>query len=514
MSLLGYSSRSSDLKAWSKVYHFLGSIRFTIALFAVLILSVAFGTWIETSSGSHESASEHVYRHPLFLSLLAAIFLNLLFAAFRKLPWKVKHIPFLLAHLGLMTVIAGAAVNVLTGYSGIMALADDVSGRIVVPGTHALCILTREGRPVAMANMEQWKSKAKRNVNEQIFSTSGLEAALISCAPHARQKLKCSYENQISFCLPEQKASFQQIRLNDSIQTIPVVLGKEKWQASALKGGYVGEHVAELLVRSRRDKTPSLSFIRDENLDEYVVLISKGGSVAVNSVESLLKRSLVSFDDGARGYGIEAEIPPEMGGGVFYIKLWPAPEQLPSLARVEDNIPCAHVCFSQEGRSEILSLTYDPSASAFLWPLFDGKYFARYQPMEHVLPWNVQLKEWTCAHEDHFSHTEQCRLNLILVDSNGAIKETSIGYNAPFSPGKGYQLTLLKNLPGAVEARIGVQYAIAKKTMIYPGVFCAGLGILSLYLSKLGSVKNDKGLPHAASSPRSLPRKRRRAPSR
>jgi len=241
----------------------------------------------------------------------------------------------------------------------------------------ALFIETKEGRPFAMVDMQPWDSLAKRGVSEQVFSASSLEGILIGCIPNARRKLKCSHDDKITLCSSDRKKEFEEI----SFQSSPVPLENQRWQVSALRGGFVGEHVAALVSGTRRDQASLLSFICDAQGDEYAVLVSKGGSVTIHALESLLKRPLTRVEGGVQC--VEVPIPSEMGGGAFYIKVWPLVEQLLSSAE-EEGAPGVHLCFSEGGRSEVLSLVCDRGAS---WPLFDGKYLVRYQRVDPPFSW-------------------------------------------------------------------------------------------------------------------------------
>ena len=52
-------------------------------------------------------AASWVYSHPLFAVLLSGYFVNILFSALSRFPYKRLHIPFLITHLGLLMILTG-----------------------------------------------------------------------------------------------------------------------------------------------------------------------------------------------------------------------------------------------------------------------------------------------------------------------------------------------------------------------------------------------------------------------
>lgn len=132
-----------------KIYHFLGSVTFALILITLAALFVIAGTFLESAAGSHLYAASLTYSHPVFNLLLGGFFLNILFSATRRWPFQKKHIPFLLTHLGLLMLIAGAGVKSFYGKQGIMRLIEGgASQTLFLPNTYAIHIETRSDRLV------------------------------------------------------------------------------------------------------------------------------------------------------------------------------------------------------------------------------------------------------------------------------------------------------------------------------------------------------------------------------
>jgi len=141
-----------------KLYHFLGGMTFALILITLTALLVLLGTLLESSSGSHLYAASLTYDHPVFNLFLAGFFLNILFSATRRWPFRKKHIPFLLTHLGLLMVISGTILKNFYGKQGTMHIIEGAASQtLFLPNTYALSAETRtEKRLIPLATNRQF----------------------------------------------------------------------------------------------------------------------------------------------------------------------------------------------------------------------------------------------------------------------------------------------------------------------------------------------------------------------
>lgn len=105
-------------------YRFLGSIQFAVTLIAISACFIVAGTWIESLTDSHRSAAQFVYQNPVFKFLLIAFFINILVSALNRWPFKWKHIPFLITHVGLLMIIAGVFIKNMYGVQGSLEIVE------------------------------------------------------------------------------------------------------------------------------------------------------------------------------------------------------------------------------------------------------------------------------------------------------------------------------------------------------------------------------------------------------
>ncbi len=103
-------------------FRLIGSLRVAVTLLIVIAGVLAWGTIYETRFGT-ASVQRFVYQSWWFQGILAFLAVNLATAAFLRYPWKRKHLPFLLAHLGIIMILTG---GILGGRLG-------VEGQLIIP---------------------------------------------------------------------------------------------------------------------------------------------------------------------------------------------------------------------------------------------------------------------------------------------------------------------------------------------------------------------------------------------
>lgn len=129
------------MKQIKAVYFFLGSLYFAIFLMVAAALMVAIGTAIESVTGSHLLAAKWSYDHPLFLLLLCLFFVNILFSALQRWPFKKRHFPFLMTHLGLLMILGGTILKNQVGLQGYLQLLEGSSSHeVLLPYSDGLLI--------------------------------------------------------------------------------------------------------------------------------------------------------------------------------------------------------------------------------------------------------------------------------------------------------------------------------------------------------------------------------------
>lgn len=128
------------------LFRFLGSASFAIILISSTALLTILGTFIESFHDSHQYAALFTYSNPFFGMLLWGFFINILISALRRWPFKKRHIPFLITHLGLLMILGGVITKGYLGTQGTMAILEGgVSGEISLPNSYAIKIQAKDG---------------------------------------------------------------------------------------------------------------------------------------------------------------------------------------------------------------------------------------------------------------------------------------------------------------------------------------------------------------------------------
>lgn len=172
-----------------RLYHFLGSLTFTLILFSFIILVVCTGTILESTTQSHAYAAMWTYGHPLFFIVFISLFANILFSATRRWPFKKRHIPFLMTHLGLLLLLTGVWIKGGYGLQGHMSILEGSgSHQVVLPNEQMIRLTDKQGKRY------EWQMTQKPFAEAQLVPTRerdrGPYLTLLNIHPHGKQKVE------------------------------------------------------------------------------------------------------------------------------------------------------------------------------------------------------------------------------------------------------------------------------------------------------------------------------------
>ena len=102
--------RTRDRSWWLQAFGWLSSLQLAAVLIASFAFIIFVGTWYEKEYG-REAAARFVYQAWWFDAFFALLALNILGAALVRLPWKRRHVGFVVVHAGLLTLIAGFVIT-------------------------------------------------------------------------------------------------------------------------------------------------------------------------------------------------------------------------------------------------------------------------------------------------------------------------------------------------------------------------------------------------------------------
>ncbi|MDE0118504.1 MAG: cytochrome c biogenesis protein ResB [Bdellovibrionales bacterium] len=110
------------MKVLIYIYSFFCSLKLAVFTLSALIILFAVGTFYESAQG-RLAAQEVIYRSIVMTLLVSLLALNIIAVMIDRWPWKKRHIGFLLAHFGIIFVIAGSLMTRFYGVDGNLRLA-------------------------------------------------------------------------------------------------------------------------------------------------------------------------------------------------------------------------------------------------------------------------------------------------------------------------------------------------------------------------------------------------------
>ncbi|MDD4932823.1 MAG: cytochrome C biogenesis protein ResB [Methylacidiphilaceae bacterium] len=116
--LIAERKRKSAL--W-RVIHAMGSLPLAVGLLLSLAAACAVATGIESHFDS-AVAQHYVYRSPWFLGWLVLLCLNLFAVTLTRIPWKRRHLGFVITHYGIILLLTGAMIGRIAGFEGFVHL--------------------------------------------------------------------------------------------------------------------------------------------------------------------------------------------------------------------------------------------------------------------------------------------------------------------------------------------------------------------------------------------------------
>ncbi len=167
------------------IYHFLGGIKFAIFLITMAALFVITGTLIESKTQSHKFAAKFTYDSPLFFTLILGFFINILFSATRRFPFKFKHIPFLITHLGLLMILSGVMVKNQFGTQGTLFIKEGAgSDEIFIADSYAIYV-------------EDEKNHQTFNLRDDPLKFKNLNFKVLKQYPHSKKTLETWFKGDV-----------------------------------------------------------------------------------------------------------------------------------------------------------------------------------------------------------------------------------------------------------------------------------------------------------------------------
>ena len=113
-----------------KIFNFLSSVKLAIPIMLVVLACSVAGTLLESKYNA-DYAGLKIYKTGWFLFILTILWINILCAALSRIPWKKRHVGFLITHLGMLTLLLGSVITMLWGVDGTMQIYEKSESNLV-----------------------------------------------------------------------------------------------------------------------------------------------------------------------------------------------------------------------------------------------------------------------------------------------------------------------------------------------------------------------------------------------
>lgn len=277
------------MKIIKALFHFLGGIYLAIALISTAAITVITGTILESKTDSHLLAASWTYENPLFFFLLALFFVNILFAALRRWPFKKRHIPFLITHLGLLMIIGGTMIKNRFGLQGQLTVWEGSGNQhVVLPHTHALLIEGKEESSPANSLI------ALHSFRPDIYSPfhlPQLKCKLIGYAPHVKEELETWIKGPNAYIAGFPPIPVQEWHPSESFpEAIPyhftLSTNYPTWSILALRTSHVKEAIEQAYLQNL------IIQMKPKEMDEEELILRIPLQEALHSPFSFMQRKI------------------------------------------------------------------------------------------------------------------------------------------------------------------------------------------------------------------------------
>lgn len=159
-------------KKLEKYFKFLSSLQFAVINLIHLAFLCAIGTFLE-SYYDHRLARLLIYDSIWMKIALSLLSINLMAVLVDRWPWKKRHIGFVMAHFGILFLIAGSFVTQIKGIDGSLRLAlGEKNKSIVLPSEIIVVYASFDGKKTTRIYRDQPVFLLKRPKKEKPYNIS------------------------------------------------------------------------------------------------------------------------------------------------------------------------------------------------------------------------------------------------------------------------------------------------------------------------------------------------------
>ena len=391
-----------------------------LAVFVLLGLSAALATGtILESIYDTPTAQYYVYRSLGFHAILVLLGVNILSVMVSRYPWKPRHTPFILAHIGILTLLAGSLATERFGLDGMMRVTERQTSSVVELDNPQLVIVDQSKvTRVSVPWIPPWVAFRKIPLKERRLPFDVTVDRYITHAEAEYSYLPRDHD-------PSLKQSQAALQLR--IQGGPMQITQDLWLFSGLPSKRTVEMgPAELVIgaSSSAQGRPSFSVLPESDGGlSYIAKSSEGKVLSAKLAPSEINGKVLD---------------PGWKGGVKLTLLSYLPEAQPVLA-VQPS-PVDHGTGAPASAIHIISGQGGPGAEMWLLLGQTGVKFntggreveVGYFPQRLMLPFGVRLEHFEIEHY-HGTQDPSEYSSKVSVVGSGQPRQVTISMNEPMT---------------------------------------------------------------------------------
>jgi len=133
-----------------RIFDFFASLGLAVVVMVTLGTTCLIATIYESKHGT-AAAQRYFYRTGWFAMILVALGIKIFCAMMSRYPWKKHHTGFVLAHIGILTLLTGSLISLRYGFDGNLALFEGDTGDSVTLLDKVVDVDTGSGPPTRIA---------------------------------------------------------------------------------------------------------------------------------------------------------------------------------------------------------------------------------------------------------------------------------------------------------------------------------------------------------------------------
>ncbi|MBI3312788.1 MAG: cytochrome c biogenesis protein ResB [Candidatus Omnitrophica bacterium] len=170
-----------------RIFKMAASLKLALFVLFSLMICLAAGTFVESAHGATASRLM-VYDSIWFRALLFLLGLNVAAAALDRLPWKTKHVGFVITHLGIIIILIGSFVTREFMVDGQIMLAEGETESFITLPKPLLYIFSENSKKDWLIPIPEkpFAWQGKENLSDEKNAGLPLKMSILSNFPKAR----------------------------------------------------------------------------------------------------------------------------------------------------------------------------------------------------------------------------------------------------------------------------------------------------------------------------------------